>query len=1106
MLQLWIGRAGSGKSRKVLDAVSGSRHLRRQLLLVPEHTSHEAEVDLCRALGDTAARDAEVLTFRSLATRVLSQTGGLSDFTLDNGGKILTLRRCLQELSPSLKVFARPSRRSAFLEQLMTLFDEFGAYAIAPDTLMARVTDLEGAAGDKLRDVALLYAAYDARLHAEGFDHRARMQKLADALPGSDYLDGADLYVDGFSLFNDQEERVLRHGLTHCHSVTVTLLGDKHDATLFGNAVRERERLVRLAREAGVACEIQYLTARMPGALGHLEQHLFGEETAWPEETEAVTLYRADTAYSEVEWVASAIRRLAMQGVRYRDMGVACRRMEDYGPLIREVFHRCEIPAYVSVRSDILEKPAITMLTSALDAVTGGFGYQDMFRCLKTGMAGITAEECDVLENYVIAWNIRGSTWIREEDWAAHPGGYGLAMDDYYRAQLQAINAIRRKVRGPFAGLHRAMTEEATAREKAAALYRFAQQTHVPETLRSAAEQLAAAGNAQTAAEYRQIWEIFCGVLDQFVEILGDTAVDGEEFARLLRLVLTQYSVGTIPATLDQVKVSEITRNDRHNVRYMFLLGANDSVLPLTEHRTGILDREDRETLQQREIRLSDNDFDQLDNELQNIYACLVQPTEGLCVSYPALDARGVALLPSFVVHRLEKLFPGGRRLQEDGSYRLEMPATALEAAGEQMGSPLWRHFAEDPAFEGVCRAMERSSRMERGSLSPEAVRALYGREVPMSASRMDKFNSCHFAYFMQYGLKARERKQADFDASQVGTFLHYLLENVAREAGEKGGFAALDSEGLRRMVERYVEEYTATEVGDLNGKSPRFRFLFRRLRDEALAIVESLVEELRQSDFTPVAFELGFGGRDGALPAIHVEDGDTALSVTGKVDRVDAWEKDGKLYLRVVDYKTGKKEFKFTEVRYGIGIQMLLYLFTLQQQGEAYFDKPVVPAGVLYHPAKDPILSMSRNSSDEAIASRRLKEQKRNGLLLSDTEVLYAMEHGAPAEAVYLPVGCRKDGSLTGSLASAEQLGRLSRHVERVLRQIAGEIRRGNISADPCVFDAQKDACTFCPYRAVCCFDQRYDKKRYMQKTDDKAFWQMLEEREEEEHGRNAD
>lgn len=375
-----------------------------------------------------------------------------------------------------------------------------------------------------------------------------------------------------------------------------------------------------------------------------------------------------------------------------------------------------------------------------------------------------------------------------------------------------------------------------------------------------------------------------------------------------------------------------------------------------------------------------------------------------------------------------------------------------------------------------------------------------------MSASRTDKFNACHFAYFMQYGLQAKERKSADFDPAQIGSFIHYLLEHVAREARESGGFGRLADEDIPAMVERYVAAYTAEKVGDLSGKSARFRYLYQRLRDEALAIVESLVEELRQSDFQPVAFELNFGGKEGRLSAIRVREGDTTLSVTGQVDRVDAWEKDGRLYLRVVDYKTGKKTFNFTDVRYGLGIQMLLYLFALQQQGEDYFGREVAPAGVLYHPAKDPILPMSRNSTDEQIRARRLKEQKRNGLLLSDLEVLQAMEHGAPEEAVYLPVGSKKDGTLTGSLATAEQLGKLSRHVDRVLRQIAREIRRGNIDADPCARGTQEDACRFCPYGAVCCFDERYDSRRYLQKTEEADFWRMMDEREEGEHGCDAD
>lgn len=254
MLKIWIGRAGSGKSQKVLESIQTQRTRRGQVLLVPEHTSHEAEVDLCRALGETASRDAEVLSFRALANRVLSQTGGLADFTLDNGGKLLTMRLALQEVHSQLKVFGKPSQRPAFLRQLTDLADEFYAYEIAPEKLYEQVADMEGAMGDKLRSIALLYAAYDAKLHNETMDARSRMQKLRDHMEDSDYLCGKDVYFDGFSYFNKQEERILSVILRQANDVTVTLLGDKGDSQLFLNALRQKERLLRMAKENGVPC------------------------------------------------------------------------------------------------------------------------------------------------------------------------------------------------------------------------------------------------------------------------------------------------------------------------------------------------------------------------------------------------------------------------------------------------------------------------------------------------------------------------------------------------------------------------------------------------------------------------------------------------------------------------------------------------------------------------------------------------------------------------------------------------------------------------------------------------------------------------------------
>ena len=335
MLSIWIGRAGSGKSEKVLRTIAAERTQRAQVLIVPEHTSHRAEVDLCRACGETASRNAEVLSFQNLATRVLSRTGGLADVTLDGGGKLLTMRLALQELSGQLKVFHHPSQRAAFLQQLVELAEEFYAYEIRPEELYEKTQEIGGAMGDKLQSVALLFGAYDAKLHAGGRDARSRVEKLRDALGSSQYLAGKDVYVDGYAYFNRLEEDILSIILRQAHQVTVTLLGEKGNQELFQNALRQRERLVRMAREVGVPCEICWFTAQERTALDRLERCFFGRDEVWPEPTEQIALYEAATAYSEAEYVAAQIREMVRSGkYRYRDIAVAARNMDRYGPIL----------------------------------------------------------------------------------------------------------------------------------------------------------------------------------------------------------------------------------------------------------------------------------------------------------------------------------------------------------------------------------------------------------------------------------------------------------------------------------------------------------------------------------------------------------------------------------------------------------------------------------------------------------------------------------------------------------------------------------------------------------------------------------------------------
>ena len=1101
LLHILMGRARTGKSGRVLQRIAALGDSSQQILLVPEHASHVAEMDLCRVCGDTASRHAEALTFKLLASRVLSICGGSADVTLDNGGKLLTLQRTLTELAPSLRVYKRPSQRAAFLESLLAVMEELQAYAVSPEQLAQSVEQIEGESGDKLRDLALIYGIYLGKLHAPGRDARDLLEKLEENLEASGYVDGKDVFLDGFSYFTGRELNILRLLLRRANSVTVTLLGDTQDRELFSESLRVRERLYALARDVGVSCEEEILPpAEVHGALDHIERCFFGAADEYDQATDAVTLYEAGSAYSECEWVASQILQLVRErGYRYREITVTARSLDSYAGAVESVFARYGIPLYYAHRSDILKSPVLTLLLGALDAASGGFEYEDVFRCLKTGLAGLSMEECDLLENYALKWELRGAMWTREAPWTAHPDGYGADWTDEARARLEAVNALRARVQGAFLRLKQGVGGSGAAEKKVRALYDYLEEVNLPETLQAQTERLFAAGDAQRAEETAQLWGILCGVLDQFVEILGDTTLDAEEFASLMRLILTQYSVGTIPVTLDAVNLCEMTRNDRHTVRALFLLGANDGVLPAAENRGGVLRDEDRAALEQHEIFLAPHGMEQFHLEIQNLYAALAQPTEKLTVSYPISDGKGAEKRPSFVIGRIARLLPSISVETEsvDKEYRLSTRTTALEYAGEQIGGALWRYFEKQGDAKSALEAMRAASHYTRGRLSPGAVRALYGDAVTLSASRMDKARSCHFAYFMRYGLRAKERTGAGFDAPQIGTFVHDVMENTLRAAKERGGLHALSEEALHELVRASIEAYIDRVLPDLNEKSARFQYLFRRLCAAVDRIMDEVSEELQSSDFEPLAFELEFGA-DGQLPAITIREKNGTARVVGKVDRVDGWLHNGKLYLRVVDYKTGKKSFDLAELRYGLGLQMLLYLFTLKEERRALFGgQEIVPAGVLYTPAREPMLRCARDTAPEKIEKARKKELRRSGMVLEDPAVLQAMEHSALTSPCYLPIAVKKDGAVTGSLASAEQLGKLSKYVDRLLHEITQEVFAGNIDADPYARTPQQSACTYCEFASACHFENGCgsDRMEYIKATKNDEFWQYIDE-----------
>ena len=1099
MLKLLLGRSGTGKSTAILKTMAAESARRPQVLIVPEQHSHDSERRLCAVAGNQVSLHAEVLSFTRLASRVFSVCGGLAEPMLDAGGRLLLMDVALKSVAGELKVYARPDRRPQFLTQLAATVDECKSASITPAQLLAVSQEVEGETGDKLFDLSLILGAYDAYCAQRGTDPRDKLTRLAQALDKCPWAEGKDIYVDGFTDLTAQERQVLEGLLKQAHLVTVALTCDKLEGgeeDIFSPARRTAHQLSALARRLGIPSEAEVRQIAPDGvapSLSQIEKYLF-EPTlpAIPGIPQGVELYKAVSPYSEVERAAAELSRLVREeGYRYRELAVTARSMETYGPLIELIFPRYGLHVFLARMDDVLQKPILALVTGALDTAAGEYRYEDVFRYLKTGLAGLTPDQVDRLENYVLKWDLRGSAWTQKKDWDKHPDGYGLPWTDYHKKQVKDLDDLRRKVAAPLEGLR--LAKDKTGEGLSLALYAFLEEIGLTKRLTQRAKELRTSGQEALAAEYEQLWEILCGALEQCALLLGNTPMDWDEFARLFKLVLSQYQVGAIPVSLDRVTAGEMPRLAHKHCKVLYLLGAEDSAIPAAVPSPGLLGDEDRSILASYGLESAPRLADKLWREMTIAYETLALPSDRLVVSYPTAGGEGGERRPAFLVKKLRALFPDLPLVDERAlgdSFRLSAPRPALELAG---GRPdVAAALKALPDYAPLVERMEGAASMERGSLTRPAVEALYGKRVPMSASRMDLYRSCHFSYFMQYGLKAKPRTPAGFQAPEYGTFVHYVLEHILQDwtPGETPTKAQVSA-----VVKKYVDE----ELGGLEGETPRFRYLFRRLEKAVYAVVENVCQELSRSDFRPVAFELGFGTKDAPLPPVEFTVDGVTVSVSGYVDRVDAWEKDGRLYLRVVDYKTGRKSFDFTDVWNGISLQMLLYLFTLKEEGKEIFGgKELIPAGVLYLPARDAVISGSRAMSEEDRKKAVDKQLRRSGVVLEEPEVLSAMEHGEDGFR-FLPIKVKTSGEITGeALLSAERLGKLERHTRKVLEEVAGELAAGKIAADPFWRGPQHNACLWCQYAAACQFREGHggDKRRFIPSVSAEEFWEQLSDR----------
>ena len=1077
MLKLLLGRDWTANREEILKRISADVRSRRpgRILIVPELISHDTERRLCFAAGDTASRYAEVLSFTRLYRRVTESMGSAVLECLDDGGRIVAMASTARQLSSKLKAYAAVETKPEFLTSLIDGVDEFKRCCITPQQLKTASEQTDGSLAQKLEELALLMEGYDTLCSRGKRDPRDQMTWLLEQLEDCTFGREHVFYIDGFPDFTRQNLAVILHLIQVSPEVTVSLNCDKPGSGLlaFETAGETAGELIRCAKQLGVEVQIAYIPERnipLKYVREKLFQGLMKERCA----EENLYLHAVDTPWDECMAAAHRIHELVQSGARYRDITLVCTDMNVYKPLVNLIFHRFHIPVYQSGKEDILQKSVINTVLTALDAAFTGFDPKSTLRYLRSSLSPLSPDTCDLVENYSILWGIRGQAWL--SDWAFHPRGLGEPWDAEAELLLQLLNEARELSILPLAHLQTGFRQAKNLQDQVLALYRFLEEIELERRLSEMAKQMDSLGANRDAQILNQLWEILISALEQLYDVLGDTHWETEHFVRLLRLLLSQYDVGTIPPVLDAVQMGPVSAMRCHEEKYLIVLGAQEGSLPGYTGSQGVLTDQERVTLRQLGVTLTGGAMQGIQAEFAEIYGVF-------CGASERIDVYCCGEQPSFIFRRLEIMGSIVPQSTVDFGFAFADPFEAGAWLSRWDSEKEAADLAVTDAYLEVCRRRD----FTLGKVDQKQIQSLYGKTLNLSASQIDRQAECRLSYFLKYGLRAKERKEITVDPAEFGTYVHAVLENTARCVRDMGGFHKVSLEQTMELAHRFSEEYAQERFGQI--ASERMTYLFRRNIHELDMVVRELWTELQESAFEPREFEVNFGSDEG-LPPIAIPNTAMNALLRGFVDRVDTWFNGGCNYYRVVDYKTGRKDFDYCDVFNGVGLQMLLYMFALRHSGGELLGERPVPAGVQYFPARAPYISTDGRLSPEEAEKSRQSQWKRKGLLLQDEAVLQAMEPGD--DPVRMCYSIRKDGSLAGDLADREQLRLLESYIMKTLKAMVEDIASGNVEPNPYTRGTAHSACDYCPYGSVCHKASVEGRRNYKTMTAQR-FWEEV-------------
>ena len=1138
-LRFYFGPSGSGKSHRIYEEImqrAVQEPGRNFLIIVPDQFTMQTQKDLVMRSDRGGILNIDVLSFGRLSHRILEEVGTKEMPVLDDTGKSLVLQKIAADLKEQLPAMGSLLHKQGYIHEVKSAISEFMQYGISTQDMDKLIASAEkrGALAMKLRDLKTLYRGFQDYIRDHFITTEETLDVLRRSLAKSKILPDSVVVFDGFTGFTPIQNRLIQELMRVCAETIVTVtIGAEEDPyqldgeqKLFHLSKKTVADLVKLAAEAEVERGEDVFVKgginrfTQAPALCYLEQNLFRYQyEPYTEKQQELCMFEALSPREEVHQTALYIRKLIREeGLTYRDIAVVIGDLEGYASYVETEFGQLEIPCFLDRTRGIVLNPMIEYIKSALQLYIKDFSYDTVFHFLRSGMVDISREEIDELENYVIRTGARGyRTYSRLFTRRTEEMQQGSGQDDTERVEetMERLNRIRQQFADTVEILH--MAPRAKAGEYVYHLYDFLEQNQVQQKLLNYQQQFEQEGDLAKAREYAQIYRLVMDLLDQIYGLLGEEEISLQEFADILDAGFGEITVGTIPQNVDRIVVGDMERTRLKQVKVLFFLGVNDGNIPKNASKGGIISDMDREFLIESGTEMAPSPRQQMYIQRLYLYLNMTKPSERLYLSYAKVNSDGKGIRPSYLIDTVRKLFPQlaveypqNRSRIEQIEGRQEGARYLAEELREYADGTLQEEERQDfylmyRAYEADAEGRDRLTaaafrRYKESGLSRIVARALYGRQLENSVSRLETYAACACRHFLQYGLSLREREEFGFEVSDMGNVYHAVLENFAGKLAESGRtWWNFEENFAAKVVREAIEGYAATYGETVLYSSARNEYAITRMSRILTRTVLTLQQHLKQGSFQPDDYELSFRFAED-LDSIHVDlSEEEKMHLQGRIDRIDVSEDAEHVYVKVIDYKSGNKKFDLAALYYGLQLQLVVYMnAAMELEGRKHPDKEIVPAALLYYHIDDPTIETPVELSDEQINEQILAKLRMNGVVNSDPEVVERLDHYLQDKSAVIPVEKKKDGSFSArsGILSREEMQLVSAYVDAKIRDIGREILDGKIAANP-YEKGNEEACTYCAYKKVCGFDSSIPgyEKRQLEDLDKQTLMQRMQE-----------